>query len=66
MGYFSRESGARRHAANIAKKGFETEVRERAKVRQRRWLVLKRSAGEDPGSGLKLPKGVGVEPQACP
>ena len=66
MGYFSRESRAQAHAANIAKKGFEAEVREKTTLRQRRWLVLKSGDGEGPGSRLTLPKGAGVESLPCP
>jgi len=66
MGYFSREARARRHAADIVKKGFETEVREKASLRQRRWLLLKRADADGKDFELPLPKGAGIEPQACP
>jgi hypothetical protein len=66
LGYFSREAGARRHAANVAKKGFTTEVREKTSIRQRRWLVLMNSEGRDLGSSLPFPAATKVEQMACP
>jgi len=66
MGFFSRESGARRHADNIASKGFDTEVRGKASKRQRRWLVLKADDAEGVDLGLQLPAGANAERQVCP
>jgi hypothetical protein len=66
LGFFSREGGARRHAANMAKKGFAAEVREKTSVRERRWLFLKDANGGAPGSGMLLPEGVIVEQKTCP
>ena len=66
LGYFSRQSGANRHAANIAKLGFTTEVEEKTSIRERRWLVLRSSDGSDIGTSLPLPAGIRVEQQACP
>ena len=66
LGFFSREGGARRHAANMAKKGFAAEVREKTSVRERRWLFLKDTNGGAPGSGMLLPEGVIVEQKPCP
>ncbi len=66
LGFFSREAGAKRHAANVAGKGFNTEVKEKTSVRQRRWLLLMSNDGRDFGPGLSLPAGVAAEQQACP
>jgi hypothetical protein len=66
LGFFSREAGAKRHAANVAGKGFNTEVKEKTSVRQRRWLLLMSNDGRDLGPGLSLPAGVAAEQQACP
>ena len=66
LGFFSRERGAKRHAANIADKGFITEVRGRTSTRKRRWLLLKGSGASDLASSLTLPAGVGLEPLDCP
>jgi hypothetical protein len=66
LGFFSREAGAKRHAANVARKGFETEVKEKSSVRERRWLLLMSNDGRDLGPGLSLPAGVAAEQQACP
>jgi len=66
LGFFSREAGANRHAANIAKKGFTTEVTGRTSIRKRRWLLLKRADGSDPASELALPAAAGSERRDCP
>lgn len=66
LGYFSRERSARRHAANIAKKGFTTEVKGRTNIRKRRWLLLKEIGDNELVSSLRLPAGVRVERQVCP
>jgi len=66
LGFFSREAGANRHAANIAKKGFTTEVKGRTYIRKRRWLLLKRADGSDPASGLVLPAAAASVRQDCP
>ena len=66
LGFFSREGGAKRHAANIAKKGFTTEVRGRTSICKRRWLLLKRADGSVPASGLALPAAAGSERRDCP
>jgi hypothetical protein len=66
LGFFSREAGAKRHAANVAGKGFNTEVKEKTSVRQRRWLLLMSNDGRDLGPSLSLPAGVAAEQQACP
>ncbi len=66
LGFFSREAGAKRHAANVAGKGFNTEVREKTSVRQRRWLLLMSNDARDLGPSLSLPASVAAERQACP
>jgi hypothetical protein len=66
LGFFSKEAGAKRHAANVAGKGFETEVKEKSSVRERRWLLLMSNDGRDLGPSLSLPAGVAAEQQACP
>jgi len=66
LGFFSREAGAKRHAANVAGKGFNTEVKEKTSVRERRWLLLMSNDGRDLGPSLSLPAGVAAEQQACP
>jgi hypothetical protein len=66
LGFFSREAGAKRHAANVAGKGFDTEVKEKTSVRQRRWLLLMSNDAGDLGPSLSLPAGVAAEQQACP
>lgn len=66
LGFFSREGGAKRHAANIAKKGFTTEVKGRTSIRKRRWLLLKRADGSAPADGLVLPAAAGSERRDCP
>ncbi len=64
LGLFSRESSAERHAANVGKKGFDVEVRQRIALRDRRWLQLKDSDGGE--LGLTLLEGVAAESQSCP
>lgn len=66
LGFFSRERRAQRHAANIAKMGFDTEVQGKASTRTGRWLVLQAAGDIDPALSLALPAQAGVEPQACP
>jgi len=66
LGFFSREAGAKRHAANVAGKGFNTEVKEKTSVRQRRWLLLMSNDARDLGPSLSLPASVAAERQACP
>ena len=66
LGFFSREAGAKRHAANIAKKGFATEIKEKTSLRERRWLLLKTDGDRDPVAALALPTGITAERQACP
>jgi hypothetical protein len=41
LGYFSRISSARRHADNVAAKGFETEVSPRTSSETGRWLTIR-------------------------
>lgn len=66
LGMFRRESSARRHAENIAAKGFEAQVSSRESPVERRWLLLQM----DPGSGLAdfgpLPDGVDATDRDCP
>ena len=64
LGLFSREPSAKRHAANVGKKGFDAEVRERTALRDRRWLQLEVGDGGD--LDLVLPEGVAAESQPCP
>lgn len=66
LGFFSREGGAKRHAANMVKKGFPAEVREKTSTRERRWLFLKDIERGSPGWSLPLPEGVAAEQKACP
>ncbi len=66
LGFFSREDGARRRAAAVAKKGFTTEVKEQTSVREGRRLLLKNEDGGDLGRSLPLADGVAVEPLPCP
>lgn len=66
LGFFSREAGAKRHAANIAKKGFATEIKEKTSVRERRWLLLKTDGDGDPVATLVFTPGITAERQACP
>ena len=64
LGLFSRESSAKRHAANIGSKGFDVEIRQRTGLRDRRWLQLKDS---DSGElGLVLPDGATATSESCP
>ena len=64
LGLFSRQSSAERHAANVGKKGFDVEVRQRTALRDRRWLQLKNSDGSE--LDLELPEGTATESQPCP
>lgn len=66
LGLFSREPTARRHAANIGKKGFATEVRARTSTRTRHWLALQAEQGTDTHRAIALPDGAALEPQPCP
>ena len=66
LGFFSREAGAKRRAAAVAQKGFTTEIKEQASVREGRWLLLKNQDGDDPGQSLPLGDGIRVEPLPCP
>ena len=66
LGFFSRKGGAQQRAENVAKKGFDTEIREQGSVHQRRWLLLKNLDGEDLGQSLPLPAGTRAEIQSCP
>jgi hypothetical protein len=66
LGFFSRKGGAQKRAENVAKKGFNTEIKEQGSVRERRWLLLKYRDGDDPGQSLPLPAGVRAEVQSCP
>ena len=66
LGFFSRKGGAQQRAENVAKKGFDTDIKEQGSVQERRWLLLKNLDGEDPGQSLPLPAGTGAEIQGCP
>ena len=66
LGFFSRKGGAQQRAANVAKKGFNTEVKEQTSVSERRWLLLKNRDGDDPGQSLPLLSGMRSEIQRCP
>ena len=66
LGFFSRKGGARKRAANVAKKGFNAEIKEQTSVSERRWLLLKDRDGVDPGQSLPLPSGILAEMQRCP
>ena len=66
LGFFSRKGGAQQRAENVAKKGFDTEIKEQGSVHQRRWLLLKNLDGEDLGQSLPLPAGTRAEIQSCP
>ena len=66
LGFFSRKGGAQQRAENVAKKGFNTEIKEQTSVSERRWLLLKNRDGHDPGQSLPLPAGVRAEIQSCP
>ncbi len=66
LGFFSRKGGAQQRAENVAKKGFNTEIKEQGSVQERRWLLLKNRDGDDPGQSLPLPAGVRAEIQSCP
>lgn len=63
LGYFSRESGARKRAADIAAKGFSTRVEAKTASIERRRIVLKSS--RDPRAVLSLDAGVPIQPQEC-
>ena len=64
LGYFSREAGAKKRAANIAAKGFETTVEPNVKRVEQRWIEL---SGRTPdlGSELDLPQSAGIRADAC-
>lgn len=66
LGFFSRKGGAQKRAANVAKKGFNTEIKKQTSVSERRWLVLKNRDGDDLGQSLPLPAGIRAENQSCP
>ena len=66
LGFFSRKGGAQQRAENVAKKGFNTEIKEQGSVHERRWLLLKNLDGDDPGQSLPLPADVRAEIQSCP
>ena len=65
LGFFSREGGAKRHAANMVKKGFPAEVRERTTTREtplafpqgRRWRHP-RVESVTPGRDYRRAKGL--------
>lgn len=65
LGVFRREPSARRHVENIVKKGFNAEVVEKTKPRERRWLHLEHS-DKDLRSSLALPENIRIEPLVCP
>ena len=66
LGLFSREQTARRHAANVGKKGFAAEIRNRTSISERRWLELKYTDGVDLATQVPLPDGATVELLPCP
>ena len=66
LGLFSREQTARRHATNVAKKGFAAEIRNRTSIRERRWLELAYTDGVDLAAAVPLPDGATVVPMPCP
>ncbi len=66
LGLFSREQTARRHAANVAKKGFAAEIRNRTSIRERRWLELSYTDDVDLAVAVPLPDGATVVPMPCP
>jgi hypothetical protein len=66
LGLFSREQTARRHATNVAKKGFAAEIRNRTSIRERRWLELAYTDGVDLAAAVPLPEGATVMPMPCP
>jgi hypothetical protein len=67
LGLFSRRATAERHAANIADKGFEAEVRQRMKTEPRRFLVVEAPATLPPlDEQLELPEDARVSEAACP
>jgi hypothetical protein len=66
LGLFSREQTARRHATNVAKKGFAAEIRNRTSIRERRWLELAYTDGVDLAAAVPLPEGATVVPMPCP
>lgn len=66
LGLFKRKSSAERHAAAVAKKGFNVEIREKTSQAERRWLQIKDPGGGELSGSLPLPKGVALEPADCP
>ena len=66
LGLFRREGFAKRHAAKVAAKGFDVEVRLRRTSAERRWLQLKYAGEGDMQGALPLPDGVTLALQVCP
>jgi hypothetical protein len=66
LGLFTRKSGAERHAADIAGKGFSPEVRERNREFEGRFLVIGTTAAGPAGLGVDLPESVGLAEVNCP
>jgi hypothetical protein len=66
LGLFSREDSARRHADNVADKGFQVEVRARTSATEMRWLLLRLHGEGDFLGAFPLPDGSDLREQACP
>ncbi|MCB1803392.1 MAG: hypothetical protein KDI82_17005 [Gammaproteobacteria bacterium] len=66
LGLYSNAAGAQRHARDVARKGFEVEVRDKTSVSERRWLLLQYFGEARLNEFLPLPESTDVEAQPCP